>query len=83
MTTFKRFKEPRQLVIHRDGTFDFHGRWGTGKPKFQRQWQLGCREISPKDFNRLEPRDQARLRRLEKRRGVKLVVNDNYWEPGV
>jgi hypothetical protein len=64
------FKEPRRLVIHSDGTISLrHFIW-----RKRHRWRHGLSEISERDFKRLNPEEQACIRRLEKRFGRAVVV---------
>jgi hypothetical protein len=72
-------KPPRRLVIHGDGTISLRNLVG----RKHHRWRHGLTEISERDFKRLLPEEQTRIRSLEKRLGRKLVVADYQWEPGV
>jgi hypothetical protein len=65
----KFLKEPRHFVIHRDDTISIRVKQGR-----KWRWEHNCEEISDRQFKRLLPEEQARIRRLEKRLGRQVVV---------
>jgi hypothetical protein len=67
---FQPLKVPAQLVIHRGGTISLRNLVG----RKWRRWRHGLTEISERDFKRLLPEEQGRIRRLEARERRVVVV---------